>query len=49
MATLTRQEIIQALAQLGSLAQEAGQSIELLVVGGAAMVLLYNARPAPVM
>ena len=46
MATLTRQEIIQALAQLGSLAQEAGQSIELLVVGGAAMVLLYNARPA---
>jgi hypothetical protein len=46
MAILTRQEIIQALAQLGSLAQEAGQSIELLVVGGAAMVLLYNARPA---
>lgn len=44
MATLTRQEIIQALEKLGDLAAAQGQSIELVVVGGTAMVLLYNAR-----
>lgn len=46
MATLTRPEIIQALTDLGQLAQTAGQTIELLVVGGTAMVLLYDTRPA---
>ena len=43
---LTRQEIVSALTELGALAQEQGYTVELLVVGGAAMVLLYNARPA---
>lgn len=46
MATLTRNEITQALEQLGKLAHSRGYTIELLVVGGSAMVLLYNARPA---
>jgi hypothetical protein len=43
---LTRQEIVGALTKLGALAQERGHAVELLIVGGAAMVLLYNARPA---
>ena len=43
---LTRQEIVSALTKLGALAQEQGHTVELLIVGGAAMVLLYNARPA---
>ena len=43
---LTRQEIVDALTELGALAQAQGHTVELLVVGGAAMVLLYNARPA---
>jgi hypothetical protein len=46
MALLTRQEIIGALQRLGELAQTQGYTIELLVVGGAAMVLMYNARPS---
>jgi predicted nucleotidyltransferase len=46
MATLTRDEITQALKQLGELAHSQGYTVELLVVGGSAMVLLYNARPA---
>jgi predicted nucleotidyltransferase len=46
MTTLTRQAIVEALTKLGDLAQVQGHSIELVVIGGAAMVLLYNARPA---
>jgi hypothetical protein len=46
MATLTREEIIQALERLGELAHQQGYSIELLLMGGAAMVLMYNARPS---
>lgn len=46
MALLTKQEIIQALERLGELAQQQGHSIELLAMGGAAMVLMYNARPS---
>ena len=46
MAILTKQEIIQALDRLGQLAHEQGRQIELLVVGGAAMVLMYGTRPA---
>lgn len=46
MATLSKQEIIQALERLGQLAQKQGHSIELLLMGGAAMVLMYNARPS---
>ena len=46
MATLTRDEITQALEQLGKLARSQSYTVKLLVVGGSAMVLLYNARPA---
>ena len=44
MATITRQEIIQALERLGQLAVARGTRIELALVGGALMVLLYDAR-----
>lgn len=44
MATLTRQEIIDALARLGQLAEARGSRIELVLVGGALMVLVYEAR-----
>lgn len=46
MALLTKQEIIEALKRLGDLAQQQGYSIELLLVGGAAMVLMFDARPS---
>lgn len=46
MALLSEQEIANALTRLGQMAQEQGRQIELLAVGGAAMVLAYNARPA---
>jgi hypothetical protein len=44
MAFLTRQDIISALDRLGQLAAADGQTVRLLVVGGAAMVLGYEAR-----
>ena len=44
MALLTRQDIINALERLGQLAAADGCTLHLLVVGGAAMVLGYNAR-----
>ena len=46
MAILTKEEIIEALERLGELAKQQGNQIELLLVGGAAMVLMYNARPS---
>lgn len=46
MALLTREEIVEALERLGELAQAQGQHIELVAVGGAVMVLAYNARQA---
>src|SRR5262245_5107082 len=46
MALLTRQEIIIALERLGQLALAQGYTLQLVVVGGAAMVLGYNARPS---
>jgi hypothetical protein len=46
MALLSKQEIVQALERLGQLAVQQGHAIELLVVGGAAMVLLYDIRPS---
>jgi len=46
MALLTREEIIEALERLGELAHAQGQPIELVAVGGAVMVLAYNARQA---
>ncbi len=44
MATITRREIIGALQRLGQLAQERSAAIELVLVGGALMVLVYEAR-----
>ena len=46
MATLTRQEIIEALERLGQLAEVRGTKIKLALVGGALMVLRYDAREA---
>ena len=44
MAVLTRQDMISALERLGQLAAADGYNLHLMVVGGAAMVLGYNAR-----
>jgi hypothetical protein len=44
MAILTRQDMISALERLGQLAVADGYTLHLIVVGGAAMVLGYNAR-----
>jgi hypothetical protein len=44
MTLLSQQEIVYALTRLGEIAQEQGHQIELLAVGGAVMVLAYNAR-----
>ena len=44
MTTLDRDEIVDALKRLGELALLEGESIRLVVVGGAAMVLGYSAR-----
>ena len=44
MATINRQEIIEALERLGQLAVARGTKIELALVGGALMVLVYAAR-----
>ena len=44
MSLLSRDEIIGALQKLGVLAQEHKLSIELWVIGGAAMSLAFNAR-----
>lgn len=46
MALLTRSDIENALRRLGELALQQDESIELLAVGGAAMVLGYDARLA---
>jgi len=46
MATITRQEIIEAFERLGQLAVARGTEIELALVGGALMVLRYEAREA---
>ncbi len=44
MTLLRKDEIVTALQRLGELAQAQGQTIELMAVGGAVMVLAYNAR-----
>jgi predicted nucleotidyltransferase len=44
MATLTREEIVSALEQLGRLADQEGVEIQLVVIGGAAMVLTFGVR-----
>lgn len=43
MALLTRQEIVNALTRLGQLAMADGYTLRLVLVGGAAMVLGYDA------
>jgi len=45
MDFITKQEIIQALKHLGQLAESIGEKIELVTVGGALMLLAYDARP----
>ena len=46
MATLERQEIIEALVRVGQLALARNTAVELLLVGGALMVLRFDARAA---
>ena len=46
MALLTREDIITALERLGQLAAADGYMLHLVIVGGAAMVLGYDARPS---
>jgi hypothetical protein len=46
MATFTRNEIEEGLKRLGELAQAKGLHIQLTLVGGAVMVLRFNARPS---
>jgi len=46
MGLLSRHEILSALERLGQLALDDGYTLQLVVVGGAAMVLGYNARPS---
>jgi hypothetical protein len=44
MATFTRKEIAEGIERLGQLAVESGIEIELILVGGALMVLRFRAR-----
>ena len=44
MATFTRKEIAEGIERLGQLADESGIKIELVLVGGALMVLRFRAR-----
>lgn len=46
MTLLSQDEITNALTRLGEIAQAKGYQIELVAVGGAVMVLAYNARLA---
>lgn len=44
MYTITKQDAIRAIRRLGELAAASGESVELLLLGGGAMVLLFDAR-----
>lgn len=46
MATFTRTEIEAGLKRLGELARAKGLHIQLMLVGGAVMVLQFDARPS---
>ena len=46
MATFSREEIEMGLKRLGELAQAKGWNIQLTLVGGAVMVLRFDARPS---
>jgi hypothetical protein len=44
MATFTRNEIVEGMERLGELALHSGIKIELALIGGALMVLRFQAR-----
>ena len=44
MATLNRDEIVKALTRLGEIASAQGLAVRLVLLGGGAMVLAFNAR-----
>ena len=44
MAIITRQEIVKAFERLGQLAEARGMKVELALLGGALMVLVFEAR-----
>ncbi len=44
MASITKQEILNALKHLGELALAQGEQIELVLMGGALMVILFGER-----
>jgi hypothetical protein len=46
MATFSREEIETGLKRLGELAQAKGLHVQLTLVGGAVMVLRFDARPS---
>lgn len=46
MGNLTSQEIVAALERLGEFAQAGNENVEVLLVGGAVMVLAYDEREA---
>lgn len=45
MASISREEILSAFGRLGALAHERNERIELALIGGAAMMLAFGARP----
>src|SRR5271155_5705687 len=44
MATIAKKEILEALKQLGEAAEAQGDEVELVLIGGALMVLLFEER-----
>jgi hypothetical protein len=44
MATISKQEVIDALTRLGELAAAQGRKVKLLLVGGGIMVLVFETR-----
>jgi hypothetical protein len=44
MATLSKSDVIAALARLGELARAQSQNVELLLLGGSLMVLVFETR-----
>jgi len=44
MAVLSKQDVVAALARLGDLADARGETIELLLLGGSVMVLVFETR-----
>jgi predicted nucleotidyltransferase len=44
MATLAKQEILDAFTHLGQLASDRGETIQLMLMGGSVMVLVFESR-----